>query len=155
MKYLITDKGAGLPCSIGEFQGDGSFVPAANQVVIDKVDLPSGLPDCWKIENGELKSDELAVKSHTIKDIKKQRAADMNINSITITHNSKEWTFAFFDMIKFNMKIARNRIFKWKADDNTHVDLTIAVANDMADKIDDAVTKIFFDAETAISNLQA
>ena len=147
-KYLIEDRGEGLPCRISEFKGDNSFQPAANQLVVNKSDLPSCLPDYWSIVNGALVSDD---KPGKIKDIKKQR--DLDMNDITVMHNSKNWSFNRENRADFDMKISRDRNFDWKADDGTVVELTPAVAENIAKKVDDAMTQIFFDAEAAISQL--
>jgi len=150
-KYLITDKGAGLGCKLALIKDD-SFTPdAINQVIIDSADFPVGTADDWKIEDGVLKSDAGIVLKVETKKIKAQR--DLDMGSVTVDHNSKSWSFKPVDMSRFESKISRDRDFSWKADDGTHVTLTTNQAENIAKKVDDAATQIFFDAETAISNL--
>ena len=78
---------------------------------------------------------------------------DVKLNEVTVTHNSKNWTFRPIDMQRFESKIARNRDFMWKADDGVAVILTSTQANNIAIKVDDLMTQIFFDAENEISTL--
>ena len=106
------------------------------------------MPDYWSIVNGALVSDDTPGK---VQDIKRQR--DLDMNDITVMHNSKNWSFNRENRADFDMKISRDRNFDWKADDGTVVELTPAVAENIAKKVDDAMTQIFFDAEAAISQL--
>jgi len=89
--------------------------------------------------------------SNLASDIKKQR--DIDMANITITHNSKSWSFSPIDMSRFESKIARGRDFIWKADDGSKITLTSTQAENMAVKVDDAATQVFFDAEAAIAAL--
>lgn len=80
---------------------------------------------------------------------------DTDLQGVTVTHNSKAWSFSTVDMSRFESKISRNRDFLWKADDGSHNTLTPAQAENIAKKVDDVMTQIFFDAEIAVAELEA
>jgi hypothetical protein len=91
------------------------------------------------------------IKEQKIIDIKQQRDKDMS--KVQVAHDSKEWSFSPVDMQRFESKIARNRNFNWKADDGSVVELTSTKAEEIATKVDDALTAIFFNAELEIDQL--
>lgn len=120
-------------------QGAGNFVVMSNRNII------------YPVFNGTTYVSNSTTKNQKIANIKNKR--DTARSYITVSYDSKEWSFSRENMIDFGMKIARGRDFIWVADDRSQVNLTISKAEDIAKKVDDLLTKIFFDAETEIGNL--
>ncbi len=96
--------------------------------------------------------DSEEVKSEAIEAIKSKRDTDMA--SSTVEHNGKSWTFKDIDMTRFNSKLTLNRDFTWQADDGSGVELTPTVAANIAKKVDDQLTAIFFAAAAEIAAIQ-
>lgn len=151
-KYLVTQTGVEFGCSGGpltdeEFKAKKDSL-TGSQVIVDVADLPSGPADFWLIDQGAVKCNDSYVAIEVTKQIKDKRKSDMAY--ITVSHNSKDWSFSPVDASRFESKIARGKDFVWKSDDGSQVTLTATQAENIAVKVDDALTKIFFDAETLI-----
>lgn len=114
----------------------------------------AGADDFQVLEDPSLKSPTFngsEYVSNLVAGIKKQR--DLDMANVTVSHNSKSWSFGPVDMSRFESKISRGRDFIWKADDGSHTTITPTQAQNIALKVDDVLTAIFFDSETAIAAL--
>ena len=130
---------------VDDYRGVTYFLPNdANTYTITSIGerLPKG---------ALMEVDPIIEEKQKIANIKNKR--DTARSYITVLYDSKNWSFSRENMIDFGMKIARGRDFIWVADDRSQVNLTISKAEDIAKKVDDLLTKIFFDAETEIGNL--
>jgi len=123
-----------------------SAIPKGQQLTYDANKVPNGLESIPSPPASVLLEQKIAA-------VKMQRDLDMEV--ITIVHNSEDWSFTPASMSRFESKIARNRDFMWKTDDGSHVTLSRTQANNIAKKVDDIMTKIFFDAEDKIAALNA
>lgn len=112
------------------------------------------------VENGEPRAITAQEEAdmHAAEQLNASKSAlkadrDAAMDAVTVTHNSKNWTFKAIDMQRFMGKINLDRDFGWKADDDSIVVLTPTVAYNIALKVDDVMTQAFMDAETAIGLL--
>lgn len=152
-KYLVTQTGVEFGCSGGplndeEFKAKKDSL-TSSQIIINVADLPSGPADYWFIDGPEVKCNDGYIVIESTEQIKSQR--DLDMAKVTVDHNSKSFSFTPVDASRFESKIARDRDFIWKADDGSQVTLTSSQAENIAVKVDDSLTQIFFDAEVALA----
>lgn len=136
-----------LPAGVVSLPLDNVFfhkLPSGHELVYDA----NGLPQSTK----EIIISPEDKKAADIAAIKLKRDTDL-LGVVTVTHNEKEWSFKAIDRDRFVAKLALGRDFSWQADDSSEVSLTHTVARNIAKKVDDELSAIFFYAAAEMAAL--